>query len=602
MPDMVAAGGGNNSLLPFDSARLDPARIEKDIERIATFSETPPEVGYSRPTFSSPWGAARDYVIDQVRSCGAAVRIDAFGNVHARPGDRTWEEPLWLCGSHIDSVPSGGKYDGVSGVVCALELLRVGAPLELVIFAEEEGTTFGLGMLGSRGWVGSVTAEDLDRVRNCRGESYLEAGRAYGVEATRMQSELIDPSRYLGFLEVHPEQGLSLWNRGVSAAAVNRINGRRQYRVLLEGQGNHAGSTRMQERHDALAGAARAITAVEELGQDLARRLDYTVMTVGRIDVATNAINVIARRVDFSVDFRAQEERILEEGDRLLREALREIGEARGLAVTVERTEKHSPVPLDEDLVARLHGAAGAAGITLEEVPSGALHDAAIVAPHVPTAMVFIASREGISHDPAEYSRVKDIADATTLIGRVLAGEGGALTLRELNSLDRNRFVRICGGFYENSPWIVEKVWEQRPFPTVEALHRACSTVVEGADEEAQVALIRAHPDLVGRLAREGGLTRESTAEQAAAGLDVVSEAEARNFERLNREYRDRFEFPFVICARENRKEAILAAFPERLRKSRREEIGTALREIGKIALLRMHDRVTESGPTGGTP
>lgn len=580
------------------TSRVDRERIGRDFECIAGFSESPPEVGHSRPTFSGPWAAARDYVITAAEATGAKTRIDAFGNVHIRPGDRTWDEPLWLCGSHIDSVPSGGKYDGVSGVVCALELLRLGVAVELVIFAEEEGTTFGLGMLGSRGWVGTFGPEKLGAVRNRDGKSFLEAGRPYGVDPDRMSRERIDPRVYRGFLEVHPEQGLSLWNRNLPAAAVHRINGRRQYQVRLRGQGNHAGSTRMVERRDALAGAAEGIRAVEELGNSLAEKLDYTVMTVGWIDVRANAVNVIAGHVEFSIDVRAQQTEILDEGDRMLREILQEIAHRRTLELTIEQVEDQPPAPLSAPLVSRLHGAADVLGVSLVDVPSGALHDAAILAPVVPTAMVFVASRDGISHDPAEFSRLEDVAAA---IGLIAAAVDDEVLLDALNHLPREQFVAVCGGFYENSPWIVERVWAQRPFESVGALHAACTEVIASAEEAAQVELIRAHPDLMGKMARQGRVTPESTAEQAAAGLDNLTDDEIRRFEELNAAYRERFGFPFVICARENKKEAILQAFPARLRNDRRQEIDTALREIGAIAWLRMQDRLQQDTPEGDT-
>src|SRR3989442_1576903 len=135
-------------------------RISSDIQAIARFTETP-GAGATRPTFSDTWRQARDYVIEQAKAIGCQIRIDAFGNVHARPATLAWDKPAWLCGSHIDTVPHGGHYDGVTGIVVALEILRTdpSAPVELVIFAEEEGPTFGLGMMGSRGWVGELTDE-----------------------------------------------------------------------------------------------------------------------------------------------------------------------------------------------------------------------------------------------------------------------------------------------------------------------------------------------------------------------------------------------------------------------------------------------------------
>jgi 2-oxo-4-hydroxy-4-carboxy-5-ureidoimidazoline decarboxylase len=167
--------------------------------------------------------------------------------------------------------------------------------------------------------------------------------------------------------------------------------------------------------------------------------------------------------------------------------------------------------------------------------------------------------------------------------------------LAELNACDLPRFLEVCGPLYEHSPWVAERAFARRPFASREALHAALVAAVAAAAAEEQLALIRAHPDLVGRLAREGRLTAASTAEQAAAGLDTVTAAEATAFERFNQDYRDRFGFPFVICARENRKDAILAAFPLRLAHSADEERATALAEIGKIGRLRLLDAVSDA-------
>jgi hydantoinase/carbamoylase family amidase len=406
------------------AGRVSAERLARDVEAVAGCSECVPDQGFSRPTFSAPWGAVCRYVIDEATRAGCSHRIDAHGNVHIRPAGTGWEKPLWLSGSHLDSVPSGGKYDGVTGVVCALELLRCGAELELVVYAEEEGTTFGLGMLGSRSWVGALSVAQLCAVRNREGKNYLEAGEAFGVRPDAMAAERLDPRRYLGFLEVHPEQGLSLWNRGIAVAAVDRINGRRQYTVSLQGQGNHAGSTRMPERRDALAGAAEVVLEVERIGRALAEQLDYTVMTVGRLNAIPNALNVIASQVDLTIDFRAQTQAMLDEGDGRLRARIHEIAASRGLPVMLAVTEDQPPAPLDERLIQRLHRAADACGIPFHRVPSGALHDAAIVAPYLPTAMLFVASRDGISHHPTEFSRIEDLVAATRLIAHAICEPG----------------------------------------------------------------------------------------------------------------------------------------------------------------------------------
>jgi 2-oxo-4-hydroxy-4-carboxy-5-ureidoimidazoline decarboxylase len=168
------------------------------------------------------------------------------------------------------------------------------------------------------------------------------------------------------------------------------------------------------------------------------------------------------------------------------------------------------------------------------------------------------------------------------------------ISLAELNQLDRAGFVAICGPLFEHSPWIAERTFFQAPFASREDLHAALCATLGLATNEEKLGLVRAHPDLVGRLAREGALTRESTGEQAAAGLTALTADEVRQFDSNNVAYRAKFNFPFVICARENKKEAILAAFPERLQNSPEQELATALIEIGKIARLRLWDAVQE--------
>jgi 2-oxo-4-hydroxy-4-carboxy-5-ureidoimidazoline decarboxylase len=168
------------------------------------------------------------------------------------------------------------------------------------------------------------------------------------------------------------------------------------------------------------------------------------------------------------------------------------------------------------------------------------------------------------------------------------------MPLSQLNAADRAGFVAVCGPLFEHSPWVAERTWSHRPFHSRVSLHSSlCGSMNEGAEVE-KMELIRAHPDLVGRLAREGRLTRESTGEQGAAGLADLTPAEADAFDRYNAAYRERFGFPFIICARENKKAAILAAFPERLASTREDEIITALGEIAMIAWYRLLDAVSE--------
>ncbi|MGB7156845.1 MAG: Zn-dependent hydrolase [Tepidisphaeraceae bacterium] len=393
-------------------------RIRADIDAIARFTESPG--GADRPTFSPSWRDARDYVIEQAKRAGCTVRIDAAGNAHARQQSLAWDAPVWLSGSHIDSVPHGGNYDGVAGVVAPLEVLRAAKedgvsapPLELVIFAEEEGATFGLGMLGSRAWVGDLSAEQLARMRNAHGESYLEAGSHHDVRPSLLIDDTFNTRHYLGFVEVHIEQGPGMWNAGVPLAVVTAIAGRRQYRVELRGVANHAGSTSMADRKDALAAAAVCILQLEGLANGLG---ESTVMTVGRIECQPNAINVIPATVDFTIDFRSPSNDVLADGEAQIRQRIEQVCSRRGIEHAIERTEDAPAVQMNADLCAKLSRACATIANSTATAVSGALHDAAILAPRLPTAMLFVPSKDGISHNPAEFSRVEDVVLAARVL------------------------------------------------------------------------------------------------------------------------------------------------------------------------------------------
>jgi allantoate deiminase len=555
-------------------------RIRADIQAIARCTATP-GAGATRPTFSAAWAVARDYVSHELERINCSTRVDGAGNLHARPKDLAWTEPAWLCGSHLDTVPHGGDYDGVTGVVVALELLRSAAddginafPLELIEFAEEEGTTFGLGMIGSRALTGELSNDQLSHLRNAAGENYLDAGKPFGVDPARLQEDL---SHLLGMIEVHIEQGPGMWRRDQRLAVVGAIAGRRQYRLTITGQANHAGATAMSDRRDAIAGAAEIIVALEQM----AKGFPAAVVTVGRMAVHPNAINVIPDRVEFSVDWRAPSDVTLELGDLHIRKIVAEICFRRELGSEIQQNESIAACPMNERLCNRFGD--------LPRVNSGALHDSAVIARYMPTAMLFVPSRDGISHNSHEFSRFEDIAAAAKAVEQVVRRPA----LAQLNRLDEEEFVLVCGRFYENSPWIARRAWAKRPFASIADLHEKLRGVVAGASDSEQLALIGAHPDLVSRMT----LTAESAGEQAAAGLDRLTPQEIAAFGRFNAVYREKFGFPFVICARQNRKDAILAAFPARLANDRLREVKTALEEIHKIAWLRLNDAIWEAQP-----
>jgi hydantoinase/carbamoylase family amidase len=395
-------------------------RIARDIQAIATCTPNPGQ-GSDRPTFSPHWRKARDYVIAEATKAGCHHRVDAAGNVHLRQKSVDWSKPCWLAGSHLDSVPGGGDYDGVLGVVAALEVLRAAAedknsslPLEAIVFAEEEGTTFGLGMLGSRGWVGTLDAKALAALKNSKGEDYWQAGKPHDADPVRLEASRLKPSDWLGFVELHIEQGVGMWKRGETVALVTGINGRRQYAVTFGGTANHAGSTGMMDRHDALAGAAEVMAGLESMAPTLGPRV---VATVGRLSVEPNAVNVIPSSTTFTIDVRAPEDAQLTDADVRIRKLVKEAAARRGLSAEIKQTETLPAVALSAKLAERIRAAAARLSLPkLPETTSGALHDAAILAPIIPTIMLFVASKDGISHNPGEFSRTEDMATATRLL------------------------------------------------------------------------------------------------------------------------------------------------------------------------------------------
>ncbi len=408
----------------MQNTEISEKRLSGDIASIAAWSETDPASGYNRPTFSPAWKGAREYVLGEVARLGCSVRIDPAGNIHARPAGLSWDEPAWLCGSHIDSVPTGGMFDGVVGVAVALELLRCrpGAALELVVFAEEEGNTFGIAMLGSRAWAGTMEARQLRNLKNRAGVDFETAGAAFGVEPDRIgTADFGFPlGSYRGMIEVHVEQGSGLWKKGLPVAVVTTVNGRRQYSGSLSGLANHAGSTAMGDRFDALAGAAELIVALEALGKEMDGRIPGSTLTAGALTVSPNAVNVVPGRADFMLDIRSPAKEALASGDASIRGLLSAIGARRGLRSAIECFEDLPPVPFDSEICGRLVRAATGLGIPLPAASSGALHDSAILAPFLPTAMLFVASRDGISHNPTEFTRGEDIAAATRIVAAAI--------------------------------------------------------------------------------------------------------------------------------------------------------------------------------------
>jgi allantoate deiminase len=375
---------------------------------LAACSEEP---GVTTRTFLSP--PMRDVharLAGWMERAGMQVRVDAAGNLRGVYGSSP-EQPRLLIGSHLDTVPRAGAFDGILGVVLGIALVDLlerqpwPIPIEVIGFSEEEGVRFGTPFIGSRAVIGTADADLIDR-RDARGISVGEAIAAFGLDPAGLPDARVD--LVLGYLEFHIEQGPVLDTLGLPLGVVTAIVGQTRADVTFTGSANHAGTTPMPHRRDALAAAAEWIGLVESE----ARRVPDLVATVGRLIVDPGATNVVPGGAQASLDVRHGSDDVRRSTAERLLAAANSIGERRGIQVYTGVRLDQASVPMDEALTARLAGAVARAGEHVHRMPSGAGHDAMILAPHVPAAMLFVRSHGGVSHHPDENVNEADVAAA----------------------------------------------------------------------------------------------------------------------------------------------------------------------------------------------
>jgi allantoate deiminase len=395
------------------SDRAMPQRAQRAIaecRRIAGMSE---EVGGTTRRFlTPPVREVHALLHGRMETIGMNVSVDAAGNLRGRWHPPAGRSKRLIIGSHIDTVPNAGAFDGILGVTLALECaeiaqeLKLPLTIEIIAFSEEEGVRFGVPFIGSRAAAGRFDPALL-KLKDADGATLDDAIRAFGLDPGGIEKAAIDEDA-LGFLEVHIEQGPVLEAEGLQVAAVTAIVGQTRHILTWTGHANHAGTTPMHLRRDALAGAAEWIVAVESLAQ----RTDGLVATVGHVDVEPNAGNVIAGAVRVSLDVRHADDAARKSAvDALLAQA-ETIAARRGLALQCARQMDQPAVPMDERLTAFLAEATEAAGLPVKLMPSGAGHDAMVMASRVPTAMLFLRSPGGLSHHPDETVLEEDVAAA----------------------------------------------------------------------------------------------------------------------------------------------------------------------------------------------
>lgn len=389
------------------------------MERLEALGRISDEPGRLTRLFASPaMRRANDLVQSWILQAGMTPRADAVGNVIGHfPGPRP-DSKILLLGSHLDTVPNAGKFDGPLGVVLAIacvEQLRAHGPLpfaiNVVAFADEEGARFQTAYLGSRALVGELTEEELS-LTDAGGITMGEAIRASGGDPARLKSCQLNGGNLLGYVEVHIEQGPVLENQNLPAGIVTAIAGQTRATLVFHGRASHAGTTPMDLRRDALCAAAELILEIEKY----ARQNPGMVGTVGQIHAEPNARNVIPGECRLTLDLRHQDDAVRQKGCEALREIATGIAARRSLRSTWQITQETPSVPCSPELSKLLRDAARRHVPGVIDLPSGAGHDAAIMASITPAAMLFVRCAGGISHHPAESVRMEDCRAALNIL------------------------------------------------------------------------------------------------------------------------------------------------------------------------------------------
>jgi N-carbamoyl-L-amino-acid hydrolase len=413
---MTSAGAG--------ALRIDAHRLAQRLDALAEIGAIEGDAG--------EWGSARlalteedrlgrDLVVAWMGDLGLTVSVDAIGNVvGVRAGRR--DLPPVMTGSHIDTVRTGGRFDGNLGVLAGLEVIETLStagivtehPVAVAFFTGEEGARFAPDMVGSLVYVGGMALEEALDVRATDGARLGDELDRIGYAGSLPCPAASFPHAYV---ELHIEQGPILEADGITIGAVTGVQGISWQELTISGQANHAGTTPMDMRHDAAYAAAAITVLVRRLARDMG---GHQVGTVGKIDVFPNLVNVVGGRATLTVDLRNTDEGLLQEAERRLADHCRELAEAEGVTISAHRLARFAPVEFDPSVVDLVERTAAGLGHSVKRLPSGAGHDAQMLARVCPTAMIFTPSVRGISHNPAEFTALDDLEAGANVLLHVM--------------------------------------------------------------------------------------------------------------------------------------------------------------------------------------
>ncbi|WP_281178201.1 Zn-dependent hydrolase [Alicyclobacillus shizuokensis] len=379
--------------------------------------------GVTRMSFTREERMAKDLVAGWMQGTGLSVREDAVGNLIGRLDGTDAHAPVVLVGSHLDSVPNGGKFDGPLGVLGALEAVQTLRaqgishihPIEVIAFTDEEGARFRFGMIGSRALAGTLTAEHL-QAQDADGVTVAEAMRSAGLSPETVHKAARAAGSVKAYVELHIEQGRVLEAANLPVGIVTGIAGPLWLRFRILGEAGHAGTTPMRMRKDALAAAAQVLTAAETAAAGQKR----TVATVGQLTVSPGGVNIIPGCAEFTLDLRDTDESVRDEVERQIRHQAEAICARRGVRLEIQELQRVPPVSCSAWLQEEMAGCAQEMGIQTLSLPSGAGHDGMQLAGLCPVGMLFVRSKDGISHQPEEWSSPEDCAIGVELLYRTL--------------------------------------------------------------------------------------------------------------------------------------------------------------------------------------
>lgn len=398
-------------------------RLQKDFDAMARLTGL--GEGINRLAFTDADWEGRQYIIDRMTDAGLDVELDGFGNVIGYKVGTNPDLPVVMVGSHTDRVPNGGDYDGVAGVLSAIEVVRSiiddgfehDHTIAVVDFMCEESSRFGAATLGSKAMRGKLTLNDLHRLVDKQGISLYDA-----LKERKLHPDDIESMAYnqpvKAFIEMHIEQGKVLEHEQKQIGIVSGIAAPERFYVTICGNADHSGATPMNLRHDALCGASKIILGIEEVTS--MQEEPPVVGTVGIAEVVPGAMNVIPGSVKLGVDIRSISKVARDSVVFLIKELIEVIAEKRGLSYTIEPIAQDHPVAMHPAMIREIEEAVKSVGIDYMTMPSGAGHDAMHWTEVAPTGMIFIPCRDGISHNPAEFAAMNDIVVGAEVLENVI--------------------------------------------------------------------------------------------------------------------------------------------------------------------------------------